>query len=211
MRSVRSRTTVLMTVLGLAVAGGVALVAPTAVAADDSAAATSQSLAVKGRTTVTTAPGIAGTLFDAGVVALPVAPSTVESSDGAKGLMLSYGFKITGGNPDFDDVTGNVRHSGGLNFVAADGTALEVGKFDIDLDAGTIFAKEVNGDKATIALLDLDLSKARVTMPHDRVIVSNVRLSLAPAAAEALNATFGLGLPTDGSLYFGKAKVAVTR
>lgn len=212
MRFARSRTTVLVSVLGLAVAGLAAFVAPTAVAADDSAAATTgHPLAIKGLTTVTTAPGIAGVLVDAGVIPLPVAPSTVESSDGSMGLVLSYGFKITGGNPDFDDPAGKVRHSGGLNFVASDGTALEVGKFEIDLKAGKIFAQEINGDKGTIALLDLDLSKARITMPHERVIVSNIGLYLDPAAAEALNATFGLGLPTDGSLLFGKGRVAATR
>ena len=40
-------------------------------------------------------------------------------------------------------------------------------------------------------------------------MLSGITLRLDPVAARALNATFGLKLPTDGSLTFGHAQVAI--
>jgi hypothetical protein len=40
-------------------------------------------------------------------------------------------------------------------------------------------------------------------------VLSNVGLNLDPVAADALNATFGLALPNDGSLRFGTAEVVL--
>lgn len=86
---------------------------------------------------------------------------------------------------------------------------LEIGKFDIDLAAGKIFATQVNFEKARIAVLDLDLSGLKVTTRHGATVLSGIIVKLDPAAADALNATFGLSLPNDGSLVFGSATVTL--
>jgi hypothetical protein len=58
-------------------------------------------------------------------------------------------------------------------------------------------------------VLDLDLSGLQVKTTATRTVLTGITVKLDPAAAGALNATFGLALPTDGSLVFGTARVAV--
>jgi hypothetical protein len=161
-----------------------------------------------GTTTVTTAPGIAGTLLKARILPLPV-PGTRFGLSLRGGLSVSYGFPITGDTADLANGTGDITHSGGIDFVSR-GASLEIGRFDIDLAAGKIFATQVNFAPARIPVLDLDLSGASVTTRHGCTTVSGVSLNLDPAAAGALNATFGTALPTDGSLTFGSAVVRIT-
>jgi hypothetical protein len=160
-----------------------------------------------GVTRVDTAQGIAGTLLRAGILPLPVRPTCfgVHLRDG---LVVSYGFPITGGNPDLSGPSGHILHSGGINFVSAR-AHLEIGKFDISLADGKIYATEVNHAAARIPVLDLDLSALSVTARHGATVLSDIGLRLDPAAAQALNATFGIALPTDGSLVFGHAQVTL--
>jgi hypothetical protein len=62
------------------------------------------------RTTLTTDPGTTTTLFGAGIIPLPIAPTAVvPTADAAK-----YGFPITGGKVDAKTLAGSIRHSGGL-------------------------------------------------------------------------------------------------
>ena len=58
-------------------------------------------------------------------------------------------------------------------------------------------------------MLDLDLSGLQVKTTRHRTVLTGITVKLDPAAAGALNATFGLALPTDGSLVFGTARVAI--
>jgi hypothetical protein len=202
------RLRVLATSLGLGLAATVAL-AP-AVGARPAApghilgnAAARSSL---GATTVTTAPGIATTLLKADIVPLPVAQTGVGISL-RNGLQVSYTFPITASTADLATGTGNIRHAGGIWFVSRHAN-LEVGRFDIDLAAGKVFATEVNFAPGRVALLDLDLSALHVgSGPGGSTVLSGITVKLDPEAAGALNATFGLALPTDGSLVFGTAKV----
>ena len=60
-----------------------------------------------------------------------------------------------------------------------------------------------------IPVLDVDLSHLAVSTVGGRTVLSGITLRLDPVAAHALNATFGLALPTDGSLVFGHARVAI--
>jgi hypothetical protein len=208
MRHLRPRRSAVVAALGLLLAGLTTLVAPTATAAPSLQEFGHSGSSLHGTTAVTTARGIAGTLVGLGVIPLPVQPATVRPGF-EHGFTLTYGFPVTGGNPDLEKGTGHVFHSGGINFVGLSGATLEIGKFDIDLAAGKIFAREVNFEKNRIPVLDLDLSKLRVSMRHGATVLSGIGLKLDPVAADALNATFDIDLPNDGSLLFGKAKVTL--
>ncbi len=208
MRHTRSRGAVIVALLGLLLAGFAALVAPAAVATTGAATTATHHSKLSGTTTVTTAPGIAGTLLKAGVLPLPVPPTSIRFGY-RHGINVTYGFPITGGNPDLNALKGDILHAGGINFVDLHGNKLEIGKFDIDLAAGKIFTREVNFAPARIPVLDLDLSKLQVSMRHGSTVLSHIILKLDPAAADALNSTFGLGLPNDGSLVFATAKVTL--
>jgi len=160
-----------------------------------------------GTTTVTTAPGIAAALVGAGVLPLPTAGTRVGVPSFAP-LKVSYGFPITGGHPDLSGPTGDILHSGGINFVSR-GARLEIGRFDIDLAAGKIFARQVNFAAARIPVLDVDLKHVKVSSSGGNTVLSGIVLRLDPVAAGALNATFGLKLPTDGSLVFGTGRITL--
>ncbi len=162
---------------------------------------------LRGTTAVTTAPGIAGTLLGAGILPLPVPPTGVRLGF-ASGLQVTYAFPITGGNPDLTTATGDILHSGGINFVGLRGR-LEIGKFDIDLAAGKVFATQVDFAPARIPVLDLDLSALKVSTSGGATVLSGIGLRLDPVAAGALDSTFHISLPTDGSLVFGSATVTL--
>ncbi len=170
--------------------------------------ATAKAASLSGVTSVTTAPGIASTLIGAGVIPLPV-PGTSFHPGYNRGLNVTYGFRITGGNPDLTGPSGDILHSGGIYFTSLRGKHLEIGKFDIDLAAGKIFATEVNFASARIPVLDLGLANLKVATKGKTTVLSGISLKLDPAAAGALNATFGIKLPTDGSLTFGSAVVTL--
>ena len=123
-------------------------------------------------------------------------------------LTVSYAFPITGGNPDLAGPSGDIYHSGGINFVSSK-ARLEIGRFDIDLAAGKIFTRAVNFAPGRIPVLDLDLSPP--LGPHRRGAHRAVRHHAAagPGCGPGPERTFGLALPTDGSLVFGHARVAI--
>jgi hypothetical protein len=123
------------------------------------------------------------------------------------GLQVSYTFPITGKTADLGTGTGDIRHAGGIFFVSRHAN-LEVGRFDIDLAAGKVYATQVNFAPGRVALLVLDLSDLHVkTRTDGSTVLTGITVRLAPAAARAINATFGVALPTDGSLVFGSARV----
>jgi hypothetical protein len=194
----------------LLLAGPVALIGALALAVAPASASVThqQNATVRGVTSVTTAPGIATTLLGAGIVPLPV-PPTRFSVRFSGGLAVTYGFPITGGNPDLSGPSGDIDHSGGINFVNLRGQHLEIGKFDISLANGVIYATQVNFAPARIPVLDLDLSGLSVSQHGGTTVLSGITLRLDPAAAQALNTTFGLSLPTNGSLVFGTAQVTL--
>jgi hypothetical protein len=210
-RNLRRPLSAAAAVLGLTLALGITGSGPASASTGSRPAAhptASHSTAtLQGRTTVTTAPGIAKALLGAGVLPLP-APGTRFGVPGLHPLQVSYGFPIAGGNPDLAGPSGDILHRGGIAFVSRR-ARLEIGRFDIDLAAGKVFATEVNHAPARIAILDLDLSGLRVSTPGHRTVLSGITVRLDPAAAGALNATFHLALPTDGSLVFGTARVVL--
>jgi hypothetical protein len=162
-----------------------------------------------GTTSVTTAPGIAGTLIGAGILPLPVRGTSFRLGYD-HGLTATYGFPITASTANLSGPSGDIRHSGGIDFVSRHGY-LEIGGFDIDLAAGKIFTAKVDFAPGRIPALDVDLSGLKVTTTRWSTRLSGIVLRLDPAAAGALNSTFHLALPTNGSLVFGSAVITLNK
>ena len=95
-----------------------------------------------GTTTVTTAPGIASTLLKARIVPLPV-PGTSSASRCGAVSRCPTASRSRATPPIWAPARGDILHSGGIKFVSRQGL-LEIGKFDIDLAAGKVFATQVN-------------------------------------------------------------------
>jgi hypothetical protein len=188
----------------------VALVALLAFAPAASAKANKPGFSDLGATVVTTAPGIAQTLIDAGITPSGVGNTGVKLLT-SNGLQARFTFPITKNTADLSTGTGHIRHGGGI-LLTSDSASLEIGKFDIDLKAGKVFARQVNYAYGTrIPVLDLDLSGLMVgTNGAGATVLSGIVVKLDPAAAGAINATFGVALPTDGSLVFGRARVIIS-
>jgi hypothetical protein len=202
------RLRVMATAVGVGIATMVAL-APAA-SAHPGVGTRSATYSRLGATTVTTAPGIATTLLRAGIAPLPVLPNTGVGLSLRNGLQVSYTFPITSSTADLATASGDIRHAGGIYFLSRR-AHLEIGRFDIDLAAGKVFATEVNFAAARIPVLDLDLSGLTVSTRSDgATVLSGITVRLDPAAAGALNSTFGVSLPEDGSLVFGTARVVLT-
>jgi hypothetical protein len=195
----------LLSALACAAAAGLALASP---ASASTAARPQGHSALSGTTAVTTAPGIAQALLSKGILPLPAPPAGFAVRY-AGGLAVTYSFPVTGGHPSLSPLGGDIYHAGGINFASLTGKHLEIGKFDISLAAGTIYADQVNYAPGRIAVLDLGLSGLKVTHRGSATVLSGITLRLDPAAANALDATFGLSLPTDGSLVFGTAVVTL--
>jgi hypothetical protein len=200
---------VLLGSVGLTVATGLAA-APAATAGPAHVPARHHGVSsALGATTVTTAPGIAQTLLNAGILPLPVLPRTGFGVFQHNGLQVSYTFPITRNSASLATGTGDINHAGGVWFVGRH-ASLEVGRFDIDLAAGKVFATQLNFAPARVAVLDLDLSALTVgSRPDGSTVLSGIAVKLDPAGAAALNKTFGITLPTDGSLVFGSARVVL--
>jgi hypothetical protein len=150
------------------------------------------------RTTLTTAPATTGVLFGAGVIPLPIAPSSVApTADAAK-----YTFPITGGRVDAKTLTGTITHSGGL-LLAHYNTdnswaALSLARFTIKINGSPSISAVVNGgSRADIATLDLSGIHVKKFMKggHAYVRISDVGVTLNKTATDAVDATFGTSLP----------------
>jgi hypothetical protein len=156
-----------------------------------------------GRTTVTTAPGIATTLLRNGILPVVTKPGRVGLRFD-HGLRLTASFPVTGGAVDLDPLGGDVRHRGGIKFVnLRNGKALEVGNFTIDLDTAQLTGA-VNRGATRVPVFDLDLSAASIQVRGGTVVVRNVGLDLTDAAAGALNSTLRTSV-FAGGLRFGSA------
>ena len=208
MRRLGARLVLVM--LGLAVAALVGSAAPASAApasATPTVAVPSNRSASLGTTAVTTAPGIAGTLIRSGILPLP-APGTGFGLGFSGGLSATYRFPITGSTANLAGPSGDILHSGGIYFVGLRGR-LEIGRFDISLADGTIYATQVNFAPARIPVLTLDLTNLKVSTTRGATVLSGISLKLTKAAADAINATFKVSLPDDGSLVFGSAVVTL--
>ena len=154
------------------------------------------------RTTLTTDPGTTSALFGAGIIPLPVAPSTVAATADA----ARYTFPITRGKVDSATLAGSISHSGGLVLAQRDGMgwkALSLTRFTINITGAPNLTAIVNGgDRLEIATLDLGSADISKYMKNGRAYVSikNVGVTLNATAMGALNSTFGTALPTEVKL-----------
>jgi hypothetical protein len=154
------------------------------------------------RTTLTTDPGTTSALFGAGIIPLPIAPTSVTPpSDAAR-----YTFPVTGGKVDAKTLAGTIRHSGGILLAQRDGMgwkALSLAKFTIHVTGSPYLSAVVNGGQR-LAIADLDLGSAQIkkSMKGGRTFVSikNVGVTLNATAMGAVNATFGTALPDNVKL-----------
>ena len=153
------------------------------------------------QTTLTTDPGTTGALWAAGIIPLPVAPSTVSpTSDAAR-----YTFPVTTGRVDAKTTAGFIKHSGGLLLARYDmgWQALKLTKFTINITGAPNLTAIVN-DGARVEIADLDLSQAEIkTFTKNHRIyrtVKNVGVTLNATAMGAINDAFGTSLPSSVKL-----------
>jgi hypothetical protein len=153
------------------------------------------------RTTLTTDPGTTSALFGAGIIPLPVAPSSVvATSDAAR-----YTFPITGGRVDAKTLAGTILHSGGLLLAQREGmgwNALALTKFTIHITGAPYLSAMVGGNRIAIANLDLGSADIKKFAKGGRAFVSikNVGVTLNSTAMGAINSTFGTSLPSEVKL-----------
>jgi hypothetical protein len=154
------------------------------------------------RTTLTTDTSTTQALWDAGIIPLPVAPSTVSAAPAA----ARYTFPITTGGVDAKTTAGFIKHSGGLllaRFDAGAWTALNLTKFTINITGAPNLTAIVNGGpRVEIATLDLGNAKIKTFAKHGRTYrtVKDVGVTLNATAMGAINSTFGTALPDNVKL-----------
>lgn len=148
-----------------------------------------------GATTLKLDKGTAAALTSLGVAVAPISPSTA----GSKGVK----FPITGGSVNSKTLAGKIRHSGGLR-LSAGSTVVDLKNFTINIDKKPDLVATV-GD-ARVSILTLDLSKLKNNSSGKNIRLSGVKGSLTSAAADALNAAFGVTAFKKG-LVLGTATV----
>lgn len=142
----------------------------------------------RGATTLTLDKGAIDALTSLGIAAAPLAPATADGAD--------LRFPLTTGRVDARTLAGTIRHTGGLA-LSRDATRVELRNFVIDTKRAVLTARA--GD-ARIAILDLDLSDAKVARKGKRLTVSRVGATLTEGAAEALNGAFATAAFKPGLL-----------
>ena len=154
------------------------------------------------QTTLTTDPATTSTLFGAGIIPLPIAPSSIAPTSDA----ASFTFPITGGKVDATTLAGAIRHSGGILLAQRDGMgwkALSLAKFTINVTGSPNLTAVVNGGKR-LNIADLDLGSAQIKKftkaGRAYVSIKNVGVTLNATAMGAVNATFGTTLPNNVKL-----------
>ncbi len=138
----------------------------------------------------------------AALASLGVTPGLV--GDAAANPDGTFGFPITGGKVNAETLAGDVRHSGGISLTAG-ATRVELTNFDIDTAERTLSAN-VTGVRGKVAILSLDLGAIQRTDGEGTVTVANVPARLTKAAADALNAAFGVTAFAEG-LQLGVATI----
>lgn len=145
-----------------------------------------------GATNVRTDPATTTTLFKAGIIPLPIAPTTVAlTSDAAR-----YRNPIVGGSLDSKTLAGRIRHSGGILLAMRNDdnswTKLALERFTIRIDATPDLTAVVGGARIPIATLDLKNAKITKMAVRGRVYlkVNNVGVTLNKTATDAIEATF---------------------
>lgn len=176
------------------VCGATLAAAPAALASDEP-----EFLSLRGGSTaVTLDAGAAAALDSLGVSVAPSGPARV-GHDGA------IRFPIPSGEVNSDDLTGQIRHWGGLTFTAGD-TELDLDRYDINVDAGPDLSARINDNRFDRAeIFDLDLTDLETEINGRHVTLSGVVVKLSATGAAALNATFDVDAFAEG-LVIGTAE-----
>jgi hypothetical protein len=162
-----------------------------------------------GTTTVTTAPGLALTLIENGVVPVGVAPGTEQLKLVQGAAAAQFAFPVTGGKVSLSPLGGTIDHRGGILFADyKTGKHVEVSDFVINLSQGDLTGI-VNGNPSTrVALFSLSLAHAKLSSGKHHLQATGITVDLTPGAAAALNGALGTTLFTGG-LDLGTAATSV--
>lgn len=138
---------------------------------------------ISGKTVLAPKGATLDALADAGVGVTP--------SGKAKAGNNGISFPIKGGRFDPETGAAKIKHSGGLTF-ASEHTSVTVENFTVKIGEKNVLKAEVaGGDKLRLA--DLNIKKVKIKQSgKNKIVVSNVKATLASKAAKALSATFGL-------------------
>jgi hypothetical protein len=161
------------------------------------------SLLVGGGTTLAPDGGTLAILGSKGISVAPL-PATRTSPAG-------FTFPITTGFVDLANLSGDIRHVGGLR-LSANGRSLDLRRFTIALGDAPALTAAIGRDRTAIATLDL--GAAGIDLAGRRLVVSDVGVDLPGAVLGVVNSALGLtgdrALPTGGPVRLGTATVRTT-
>ncbi len=162
-----------------------------------------------GTTTVTTAPGLALTLIENGVVPVGVAPGTEQLKLIHGSAAAQFAFPVTGGKVSLSPLGGTIDHRGGILFADyKTGKHVEVSDFVINLSQGDLTGIVNGNPSARVALFSLSLTHAKLSAGKHSLQATGITVDLTSGAAAALNGALGTTLFTGG-LDLGTAATSV--
>lgn len=148
-----------------------------------------------GQTTLTTAPDLAETLIEHGIVPLATLPATEGATTGTGGLGAQLTFPVSPSVIGLAHLSGTINHSGGILLIApATGKTIAFSDFVINIKNRLLTALVNGNPKRRVGLLSLSLAHARITVGKTSVTASGIVVSLTSTAASALNARFSTSL-----------------
>ena len=148
-------------------------------------------------TAVAVDPALSAALKHTGVTVTAVAPATATRR---------LRFPVSGGQISVKTLAGTVDHTGGLTFRHG-GKSVRLVHFIINTQTKQLTAA-VSGHSMPV----FDLNRARpnhVDSRHGTIVASNIKLTVTPQAATALNSDLGVTTFKTG-MNFGIAKLTVT-
>ena len=149
-----------------------------------------------GGTSLTTVPGLVGSLTNGGIAVYATTPGTESLLGSASNPQLKFSFPVTGGSVNPSHLTGTIKHRGGILLInTSNGHSIKLSRFYISLTHKHLSAI-VLGTRVTVA--HLSFSGARVRVGLGTVRVRKIRATLTTTAATALDTALGTTLFTPG-------------
>jgi hypothetical protein len=149
-----------------------------------------------GGTSLTTVPGLVGSLTHGGIAVYATTPGTESLIGSASSPQLKFSFPVTGGSINPSHLSGTIKHRGGILLInTTNGHSIKLSRFNISLTHKHLSAI-VLGTRVTVAHLSFSGAKVRVGLGTVRV--RKIRAKLTTAAATALDTALGTTLFTPG-------------
>lgn len=149
-----------------------------------------------GGTSLTTVPGLVGSLTHGGIAVYATTPGTESLIGSASNPQLKFSFPVTGGSVNPSHLGGTIKHRGGILLInTSNGHSIKLSRFNISLTHKHLSAI-VLGTRVTVA--HLSFSGANVRVGLGTVRVRKIRAKLTTAAATALDTALGTTLFTPG-------------